>query len=239
MKRINVCLYLSIITNVIFFTMIARFVNGMGGLWYIKSRIERNGQKSKPNMFSYKQKNSIFRNLPHRSNEIFFIGDSNIQYGEWNDMLNNDHIRNRGISGDDIAGVTARINDITACKPQKIFLMIGMNNILNNQDDIQKVVKDYRYLIKKIKTKSPRTRLYIHSLLPTRDRNVQVNNDIKSVNKSLEEISRNSNATYINLHDLVEDADGNLLAKYSFDGVHFNGEGYDFWKSEIEELVSE
>jgi lysophospholipase L1-like esterase len=239
MKRINVYLSVSILLNVIVITFGARLVNGMGGMQYFKLGADKKYHKSAQNVFSYKQKNSIFQSLPQRSNEIIFIGDSNIQYGEWNDMLDNNHIRNRGISGDDIAGVTARINDIIACKPRKIFLMVGINNLLNNHDDEKKVITGYQYLLKLIRTKSPNTRLYVHSLLPTYNQNTRMNKDIKSINNKLIKISAGNNATFVNIYEDLKDMNGNLAKKYSFDGIHLNGDGYDVWKTKIQNYISE
>ena len=237
MKKISAFLIISVLINIVLFTFSVRLVNGMGGLAYFKSRAKKKMQKSYQNAFSYRQKVSIFNNLPHRSNEIIFIGDSNIQYGEWSDLLENNQIRNRGISGDDIEGVTARLNDVLSDNPKKIFLMVGINDLINKHDDERNVVSGYENLVKQISLKSPGTKLYVHSLLPTHSQEPGINKQINYINGRLKQISKDNNVNYIDLYSSFQDANGNLSDQYSFDGIHLNGVGYGVWKKHIEKFV--
>ena len=46
------------------------------------------------------QKRSLFEQLPIRGNDIVFLGNSITDGGEWAELFNNRHVKNRGISAD-------------------------------------------------------------------------------------------------------------------------------------------
>lgn len=77
----------------------------------------------------YYQRASLFESLPVTSEDIIFIGNSITDGGEWHELFNNPHVKNRGISGDTTQGVFDRLDAIVNGQPAKIFLMIGINNV--------------------------------------------------------------------------------------------------------------
>lgn len=60
------------------------------------------------------------------SKDIIFLGNSITNGGEWSELLNNKHVKNRGISGDICMGVYDRLDAVLKGKPAKIFLLIGI-----------------------------------------------------------------------------------------------------------------
>jgi hypothetical protein len=77
----------------------------------------------------YDQRKSLFEKLPDTRKEIIFLGNSITDGCEWSELLADRHVKNRGISGDVTAGVLNRIREITASKPAKVFLLIGINDL--------------------------------------------------------------------------------------------------------------
>lgn len=185
----------------------------------------------------HKSKVSIFEVMPNDSDEIIFLGNSITDYCDWNELFGNQHIKNRGISADFISGVTDRLDEVTESHPQKIFLMIGINDLQRGRT-VNQILVDYENLIKLIIEKSPGTKLYIQSLLPTKRPNLK-NTDIIDINKGLKEMSENLNLTYINLFDKFKTEVNEMNMDYSFEGLHPNGKGYLIWKEAIEEYVTE
>ena len=51
----------------------------------------------------------------------------------WDELLNNDTIQNRGISGDTTDGVLDRLNSINK-NIKQVFIMIGVNDIMRGRD---------------------------------------------------------------------------------------------------------
>ena len=116
----------------------------------------------------------MFDLLPISEEDIIFVGNSISAGCEWAEIFNNNKIKNRSISGDTSLGILERIEQVTNFKPKKIFLMIGINDLAVGIK-IDSIAKNYSNIIKRIKSLSPETRVYIQSVLP-------VNDDFKGVN---------------------------------------------------------
>lgn len=77
----------------------------------------------------YDQRATLFETLPTSKDDIIFLGNSITNGCEWAELLGNAHAKNRGISGDTTNGVLDRLHVITAGKPSKVFLLIGINDL--------------------------------------------------------------------------------------------------------------
>ena len=75
------------------------------------------------------QKRSLFEQLPIRGNDIVFLGNSITDGGEWAELFNNRHVKNRGISADRSGWLLDRLDPIINGHPKKLFLMIGTNDL--------------------------------------------------------------------------------------------------------------
>lgn len=189
------------------------------------------------------QRVSLFEKLPISSSDIVFLGNSITDGGEFTEMLGDLSVKNRGINSDDILGVTERIGSIVDGKPQKIFLLIGINDISHNLS-VNEMARLYENLVKIIKERTPDTELYIQSVMP-------INNDfkryrnlfgkgkvLKELNLSLGEIAKRYNATYIDLWDaLVLPGSDKLNPDFTNDGLHLMGEGYLRWIELIKNYI--
>ena len=74
------------------------------------------------------QKQTLFESLATSPEDIVMLGNSITDGGEWAEILDNVHVKNRGISGDTTDGVLQRLSSITDGKPSKLFLLIGIND---------------------------------------------------------------------------------------------------------------
>lgn len=181
----------------------------------------------------YEQRVSLFKLLPKVKNAIVFIGNSITDGGEWQELLNCEKCLNRGISGDISFGVLARLDDALKDKPKKIILLIGINDISRGvPNDI--IIANYKAFVSRTKAVSPKTKIYLQSLLPTNNtlkKFVEGNEDsVKILNAALLELSKNTEGvTYIDLYAPFLDAEKRLDKKYTNDGLHLMGEGYLLW----------
>lgn len=187
----------------------------------------------------YVQKVTQHKLLPKRKNAVVFVGDSITDGNEWAEQLNCPRCQNRGISADISHGVLARLDDILAEKPSKIFLMIGINDISRNIPN-EEIIKNYRELVRRTQAASPKTEIYLQSVLPVNDtfRKFVEKTDasIKILNDAMRELARTSKGvTYIDLHSKFLDSDGRLDKKYTNDGLHLLGEGYLLWAKILSE----
>src|SRR5690348_4269946 len=105
------------------------------------------------------------RARPIKPSDIVFVGNSLTDRFPLREMFPNIPVRNKGISGNTSQDILNRIDSIADAKPRKIFLDVGINDILRNQS-VDTLFINYKRIVETIKSKSPDTKIYIQSLLP-------------------------------------------------------------------------
>ncbi len=184
----------------------------------------------------------MYDHLPDTRNEIVFLGNSITDGAEWYELLGNRRIRNRGISADVTEGILLRLDAITKLKPAKIFIMIGVNDIARNMTTVE-ITANYRTILERIRTESPKTKVYIESVLPVNPATGMALNhtnktgQIMELNGKLKELATEFGGTYIDLFSVMADPDNHLPRKYSIDGLHLSYEGYRVWTEAIRPYV--
>lgn len=241
----NALFLISIILNSLFLLFTFLFVSRKGGISYIKSIISIVRNKYSQDGWGinayYKDKKSQFEILPKSSDSILFLGDSLTDQGEWVELLGNANIKNRGISGDTIGRILNRLDTIIQTKPKQIFLMVGINDLVNEKKSIEAVLEGYKIILSELQTQSPNTQVFVQSVLPVNNDFVLFwlnNNNIIQVNLQLQSLAKQMNLQYIDLFSHLADAENRLDAKYTTDGLHLNGKGYLIWKEIVEKYVA-
>ena len=192
-------------------------------------------EKSKTLGELYAQRASLFELLPVTSEDIVFVGNSLTHGCEWAELFGMPNIKNRGINGDIIEGINQRIGPVLKGKQKKIFLLCGVNDVSHHLS-VDSISKAYLRLIDRIRTESPETKLYVQSMLP-------INNSFKRYKNIFdkEQVIRDINAiiaasadekgfTWINSRPIFADAEDNLDANYTNDGLHLLGPAYLAWR---------
>lgn len=176
---------------------------------------------------------------PIDTNSIVFLGNSLIQNFDVIEFFQNLNIKNRGIGGDITAGVLHRLNDIIKGKPKKVFIEIGINDLLHNIS-VDSVTNNIKSILDSIHIKSAKTTIYIQSLLPC---NWNIYKTDSSVSPSIIKLNENIKLVckdkfqYINLYDRLQ-LDNKLNPDYDCgDHLHLNGLGYVKWKELISKYV--
>ncbi len=186
----------------------------------------------------YIHKKSQFEKLPITNSDIIFLGDSLTDEGEWSELLEIP-IKNRGISGDTTDRILNRLDQIIESKPHKIFLTIGINDLLNGSLEAQILLK-YQNILAEFQ-KTPNTKVFITSILPvnnTLTRYFQNNHKISNINLQLKKITRDFNYEFIDVFTHLIDKNNQLDTQYTSDGLHLNGQGYLVWKKVIANAAS-
>ncbi|MBE9129629.1 MULTISPECIES: GDSL-type esterase/lipase family protein [unclassified Coleofasciculus] len=191
----------------------------------------------------YRDKTSHFSRLLHRESEVVFLGDSLTDYGEWSELFRDIPLKNRGISGDRTDGVLNRLDEIVESNPKSIFLLIGINDIIQGRRN-DEVLKTYCEILETLKSQLSGTTVFIQSVLPTNTTlsvqklGVKINNNqVVELNNRLKELAKTFSFPYIDLFSAFSDNQNELNAQYTTDGVHLNGQGYWLWKECIEKYV--
>ena len=206
----------------------------------------------------YHKKLSEFKVSPVGFNKIVFLGNS-ITQGllRHTDKLSGNNIVNRGISGDHTDGVLARLEEIIHYKPKAVFLLIGVNDLFEDNrsrpERTPEYVADNIFLISDIiNKKSPNTKIYTQTIIPinnnqylTEKPNIEflhvdyspsINEQINEVNKILKS---NLSLNIIDLHSTFLNEDLQLNPKFSTDGVHLNDLGYQNWIDIINPILKD
>lgn len=185
--------------------------------------------------YYYDQKLSMFEMMPDQDKEVVWMGDSITDGAEWSELFPGLRTLNRGISSDNTFGMLYRIGEVAKRKPVKLFLLIGINDIARNIPN-EVILRNYVKLIDSIQIQSPNTKILIQTILPTNNVFTQFKNhqnkteQIAEVNNSLKIICQQRGLQLVDLFTAMSDADGKLDKRYTNDGLHLNGAGYQRWK---------
>lgn len=191
------------------------------------------------------QRTSLFEELPISSKDIVFVGNSITDGGEWFELLNNPNVKNRGISGDRTVGILDRLDAIVTGKPKKVFLLIGVNDLAHGTAT-DTIAMNIALILDEIKIKSPKTKVYLQSVLPVSDEKKMFGShtarekDILPLNTMLKDIAIKRGVTYIDLYSrFINPETGKMNLKYSNDGLHLLGTGYKYWSEIVKPYVNE
>lgn len=186
----------------------------------------------RPNNWALKA--GLFKSFPDSKNDIIFLGNSITAGVDWNELLQMDNVKNRGISGDITFGVLERLDEVIEGKPAKVFILIGINDISRNIPD-SLIIGNYRKMVQRIQAGSPKTKIYLQTLMPVNNTFTQFKNHynkderIAKVNAALKSIAAEYKVTLIDLHPQFLDGEGRLRKDFTEDGLHLNAAGYQHW----------
>lgn len=201
-------------------------------------------QERKYSTFYY-QRATLFEELPVTSSDIIFLGNSITNGGEWAELFDNPHVKNRGISGDVCMGVYDRLDAILKGSPAKIFLLIGINDV-DRGASADTIVERIGMIVDKIRKDSPSTKIYLQSVLPVSDHYKMFNGHtsrwqvVPEINKGLVRLAADRGVKYIDLYShFIDNTTGKMNIEYTNDGLHLLGKGYKKWVGIVKPYVDE
>ena len=211
---------------------------------------------------SFFKRISEFKENPIGYNKVVFLGNS-ITNGlrRHFSKLNRSDIVNRGIDGDISLGIIERLDELIYYKPKAVFILIGLNDFFNDLTKMPEVTPQFvtKNIIKaanKIQRESPKTKIYLQTILPINaqqyqnklkkdtgnsyywlesDFEININEQILKTNEFLR---NNKIFQVIDLHPLFIDKNNIMNEKYSSDGVHLNKLGYQKWIDNINPVLN-
>jgi lysophospholipase L1-like esterase len=141
---------------------------------------------------------------------------------------------NQGISGDTSSGVLRRLGAFSATRPDVIYVMAGINDLRKGaSDDI--ILRNYRRIVRRLRDDHPKTEIIVQSILPTRLAKLS-NSRIRHINSQLTQIAKQEGANYLNIYSWFTDMEGNMRPELTTDGLHLSQEGYDVWRSALQQI---
>ena len=184
---------------------------------------------------SHGMRATYFSVLPYKQtdNDILFFGDGEVKTGEWNELLGNDHIKNRG-SGWGYGGLSlenarkianaalSQVQYVEKEEARAVLIYAGTSDVLGT-DDMETVQLNYIRLVEEIMANCPSARIYTIGLHPTNNATTNTTR-IAPFNKFLSEWGP-TQVTYIDCYTPF--LDGNVAnTKYIKNTNYLYGLGY-------------
>lgn len=163
---------------------------------------------------------------------ILFVGDSLIEYLDWQERFPDHTVMNLGAAGESVQGLLSRtviIKEICS-EADLIFIMSGINNVAMGDNDFIDV---YKVIIEKLSILYPDARIFINSLLPVSVDFIS-NELIQRTNEFLKILADKMNVFYLDIYRKFIDTKGMPIREYLLeDGVHLSRTGYVAWSRVI------
>jgi len=167
--------------------------------------------------------------------QSLFIGDSLIEFFNWQKRFPDRKIHNFGSAGETAEGLLVRLPRIMErCdSPDLILIMTGTNNIAMEDYGF---LLTYEKIIDLLQKDYPQAVIVMTSLLPMDL--FFLGEAVPRVNKRLREIAKEKNIIYLDLYPLFLGEDLKPIRTcYEADGVHLSETGYEVWAGAIEDFV--
>lgn len=162
---------------------------------------------------------------------IVFLGDSISERLPLDAAFPGRNMVNRGIGGDHIPGVIERLDvSVERLEPERVYLLIGVNDLVwVKNKSINDFVAQYSELLTKLEKAAPEATILVESVLPTRGTWAKHNAKVDEFNALIRPLAEGKGFDYVDLHPWMSDAEGELIAEYTIDGIHLSLEGNLAW----------
>lgn len=177
---------------------------------------------------------------------VVLVGDSLTERWLWKGRTNRylpnlvRSVLNRGITADRVGpprGVLSRMDaSIFDTKPSHVVLLVGVNQV-KAEGGVPRAARDYEEIVSRVRKRLPDVELIAVSTPPTRDNYAAYQEDIVAYNAKVKEIAKRHGARFLDLHALLEDAEGKLKKEVSADGIHFNDAGYAIFGKALQAMI--
>lgn len=172
-----------------------------------------------------------------QTKKILFIGDSLIEFFDWQACFPGHTVANLGRAGETVEGLLSRIKAIAMKHPlpDLVFIMSGINNAA--MDDLG-FLDSYGKIMDHLNAACPGARIFVHSLLPTLLPWIS-NASLQEMNRSLARMAEEKGGEFIDLYRRFVDGKGVAVKDYLLpDGVHISDQGYAVWSETIEKVIT-
>ncbi|MBC8317571.1 MAG: GDSL family lipase [Desulfobulbaceae bacterium] len=169
--------------------------------------------------------------------KVFFIGDSLIEFFDWQRRFPEYDIDNEGIAGETVRGLLLAFPHITSRLdvPDAVVLMIGTNNLA--MDDYA-FLGDYQEILDSFQSLYPGCRVAVTSLLPLYLPWLAPD-AVERLNDILRQKAEKSGGDFLDIFSRFRDAGKGERGLFLEDGVHLSDAGYAVWAKALEEYFAE
>jgi len=166
---------------------------------------------------------------------LHFIGDSLIEYFDWQRCFPAFKVVNSGLAGETVSELLRRTASLISLVPEPdwLIIMIGTNNVAMQDFSF---MPEYEKIITHFQSSFPTANLLIHGLFPIELPWLN-NNTIISINEMIGSLARDKRVGYLNGCQIFTKNDKNVHY-FLEDGVHISNDGYSQWTNAIKCYIS-
>lgn len=173
---------------------------------------------------SYRSRLSHFAALPDGPTTVM-LGDSLTSGAQWSELLGTP-VANRGMGGDTVGMVRARLASSVPPSTRRVFLMAGINDMIQADSSPSAAARQTAAVVQALKGKT----VYVQSVLYTRD--PAVNARVRTLNSLNRDFCATGACTYLDIAAAIQ-PDQVMPPEISYDGVHLDGAAYERWAAVI------
>lgn len=199
--------------------------------------------------YNWKQRHEkVLKLNKEKAPQILMIGNSITHYwgGEptarlvrdedsWKKLFKGKTVRNLGFGYDRIENALWRIyhEELDGYDAEKIFLLMGTNNLEKNSDD--EIIDGINELVRAVRHRQPKAKIYVVGILPRAWQELRVS----TLNKILRTRLLTDEATFVDLSAELTLSNGNIINELFSDGLHPNKQGYQRIAKALEKVIKE
>ncbi|MBU0676300.1 MAG: GDSL family lipase [Proteobacteria bacterium] len=171
-----------------------------------------------------------------KQHRLMLVGDSMIEYGNWQAWFPHWMVENLGWSGESVGELRRRAELIVRQQqePDLVLVMIGTNNVAMQDFNF---FADYGKILTIFQEGYPGAELVANSLLPM-DLRYLAADTLPRVNAQLKDLSPRYGAHYLDVHTHMVDSVGHPLADVLEDEVHLSHFGYTIWAGVLKDFLN-
>lgn len=194
------------------------------------------------------------RNKTCEKGQIVFAGSSLMEMfpiEEWIKETDTGIIAyNRGVGGyktDDMLPILDAC--VLGLQPRRVFINIGTNDLSDGNIPMEQVMSNYDRILTIIEEELPKVEIYLMAYYPVNYEaateemkpclKIRNNEKIAKANEMVQELAKKHGQKYIDVNAALKDAQGNLKAEYTIEGMHIKPEGYRAIFPEVMKYVQE
>ena len=162
---------------------------------------------------------------------LLMLGDSLVEWGDWQELLPDIQVINRGVAGEHVEDLAARLTAEldTTPDPDHILIMAGTNNLLMGNRFFPAIFKS---MLPRLSLLCPDAGITLNSIMPMSLPGLSL--ETEKINEELEDVAGQTGCLFLNMTiPFTEQCLPITKPCFLTDGVHLSTLGYQVWANEI------